>query len=446
MKILLASLSVLVLASFATADVRVVSPAGQYTTIQAAIDAARDDDVILVKSGTYPSFTVRAKSLVIAEDVGHVVRINGAIRIGGIDATRTVTLMGLENVGGTVSNTALQHGLRVVNSSGLVFVQDCTLRASLVPTTDTTVITQPRPALLVENSLSVVLTNCTVLGSDSVLGQSPNYYPTAGLPYCSGVPSEGAYLSNSGVSFFQCSVFGGPGRSAAVDGSHGAHGIWAVGSALFLCRSTVAGGAGANGNCFSLACQVGSVGGDGGNGVLADGGTACITRATTPVGGAHGIFTTGFGGSTDNCYSIGCTPSFAGINGASVHLLGSSTRTTQATIQQTFSGPTILREKKTGQLSFTCDPGATVRRYSSREGIASYDPVTQSIQVTSFGPSFRDTLVGVGAGAPLFDPITGPKFASGETHRLFYYQCVQISGIGARLGTPRVVLVVAGTY
>lgn len=434
----------LALAPLATAHVRVVSASGPYTTIQAAIDTARDDDVILVKSGTYPSFVVRGKSLVIAEDVGHVVRIDGAIRIGGIDGTRTVTLMGLENIGGTVTNTAQQYGLRVVNSSGLVFVQDCTLRASLVPTTDTTVITQPRPALLVENSLSVVLSRCTVMGSASVLGQSPNY-PTADLPYCSGVPSEGAYLANSGVSFFECDVSGGPGRAASIDGSDGAHGIWSVASALFLCRSAVSGGAGGDGNCSGWACVVGSISGDGGHGVRAEGGTVCITRTTTPIGGIGGDFTNGFG-SVSDCGFLGCSGSGAGGNGQSVRLLDTSTRSTQPATTQAFLAPTILRETQPGQLTFVCDTGATVRRYSSRVGAASYDPATQSIQVTSFGPSFRDTLVGVGAGAPLFDPITGPKFTSGETHRLVYYQCVQISGVGTRLGTPRVVLTLATAY
>ena len=77
------------LAGPARAGVLVVAPTGAYTTIQAAVDAAVDDDVILVKSGTYPSFVVRGKSLVIAEDAGHTVLVDGAIRIGNINGTRS---------------------------------------------------------------------------------------------------------------------------------------------------------------------------------------------------------------------------------------------------------------------------------------------------------------------------------------------------------------------
>ena len=106
----LSALAVLALATAARADVLVVSPTGHFPTIQSAVDAAVDDDVILVKSGTYYSFVVRGKSLVIAEDAGQTVRIDGAIRIGNINGTRTVVLMGLENTGGIVTTNVVAQG------------------------------------------------------------------------------------------------------------------------------------------------------------------------------------------------------------------------------------------------------------------------------------------------------------------------------------------------
>ena len=449
MKQLFTSFAVLALASLAAAHVRVVSASGPHTTIQAAIDVSRDDDVILVKSGTYPSFAVRGKSLVIAEDVGHTVRINGPIRIGGIDGTRTVTLMGLENVAGTTATITTAYGLRVTNSSGLVFVQDCTLRAPVIATTDVQVLTQPRPALLVENSLSVVLSHCTVAGGPSVAGQSPNY-PTAGLPYISGVPSEGAYLANSGVSFFESTVTGGPAVNGYIDGSDGGHAIWSVGSALFLCRTSVIGGDGGNGNCLGYGCDVGAAAGDGGHGVFAPSGTACITRATTPSGGLRGRFVVGwFGAVANNCDGVpgdpGCT-SILGNNGTSVVLAGGSTRVTQPATTERLFASTIVRERATGQLTFNADVGANVARWSSRVGIASYDPVSQSIQVTSFGPSYRTTPVGVAASAPLLDPIPVPKPLPDGPHRLVFYQGAHTTAAGLRLGTPRALLMLDASY
>src|SRR5262245_39846206 len=47
-----------------------VGPVSDFTTIQAAVNAAADGDMVLVKSGTYADFTVSAKSLVIEADAG----------------------------------------------------------------------------------------------------------------------------------------------------------------------------------------------------------------------------------------------------------------------------------------------------------------------------------------------------------------------------------------
>lgn len=45
-------------------------PLADFNDIQSAVDAASDNDAILVRSGSYPGFTVDGKSLVIAEDIG----------------------------------------------------------------------------------------------------------------------------------------------------------------------------------------------------------------------------------------------------------------------------------------------------------------------------------------------------------------------------------------
>jgi len=447
MRFLPALLSALALSSstsVAQADVLVVSPTGTYTTIQQAVTAAVDDDVILVKTGTYPAFTVRGKALVIAEDTGHDVRVDGAIRVIGIDGTRELVLIGLESVGGTVTDLNLQYGLRVTNSSGLVLAQDCTFRSSLRATTAAQVISERRPALLVENSFAVVLSRCNVIGNDSIPGQSP-HYPTAGLPYASGVPSEGAYLQRSGVSFFECTVTGGPGSNSFYDGTHGGHGIQSEGSALYLSGSEVRGGDGGHGNCFPSACLVGSLSGNGGDAVRAEGRSACISVGATTTGGVGGRFLNGTG-TVANCQVLGCSPSTPGATGQAVRLIGASTLTPLGGPARKLTAPAILREGQGGQLNFEGALGDQVERYSSRVGTAFYELDSTSIRVPDFAPSFRDTRVGVIGPAPLFDPIPIPELGVGIKHRLLFYQGEHTTTSVRRLGTPRAVLLLDSAY
>jgi hypothetical protein len=192
----------------ARASVIVVAPTGIPSTIQGAVDVAVDGDVILVETGTYPSFVIRNKELTVAANTGADVQIDGAIRIGGIDGTRTVVLQGLKNTGGPVTSAAAQFGLRVVNSSGLVFVQDCTLMGGTLPGQPHVVVTGHRPSVLIENSLAVVFSRCTLRGALPIAGDSTVY---TNHGYEAGWPSEGAYAVNSAVYLFESTVIGGNG-------------------------------------------------------------------------------------------------------------------------------------------------------------------------------------------------------------------------------------------
>src|SRR5688572_7456427 len=62
--------AVLCLCTAARSDVVYVdaSGSGQYTTIQPAVDAAVDGDVILVRSGTYPGFTIDQRRVFVIAD------------------------------------------------------------------------------------------------------------------------------------------------------------------------------------------------------------------------------------------------------------------------------------------------------------------------------------------------------------------------------------------
>ncbi len=90
------SLGVLGLASLSTlsqAGVLVVAPSGApFTTIQTAVDAAVDGDVVLVKPGTYGGFTLNSKSLALVSDPAGAAHIAGATLIANVGVGRITSL------------------------------------------------------------------------------------------------------------------------------------------------------------------------------------------------------------------------------------------------------------------------------------------------------------------------------------------------------------------
>lgn len=60
--------------------------AGPIMQIQAAVDAAVDGDLILVRSGLYGQVTINAKSLTIMADVGAQVRTTSGSRSGTVSS------------------------------------------------------------------------------------------------------------------------------------------------------------------------------------------------------------------------------------------------------------------------------------------------------------------------------------------------------------------------
>lgn len=423
--------STLVLASApASASVIRVAPTGIPSTIQGAVDVAHDGDVILVESGSYPSFVIRSKELTVVANTGANVKIDGAIRIGGIDGTRTVVLQGLANTGGPVTSAAAQYGLRVVNSSGLVFVQDCTLMGGTLPGQPNTVVSGHRPSVLIENSLAVVFSRCTLRGAQPIAGESPLYLNRG---YEAGWPSEGAYVVNSAVYLFESTVIGsnGFGGPPIYDGGMGAHGLWADSSAVYLSATTSAGGNGAPTNAVT------GYGGGGGDGLRGSNGSAFITRASTFSGGlgAHG----GPGG-------VCICPYPPGDPGVPVSLFGASTNTALAGAAAKLVATALAREGQVAQLTFSGTSGDVVERYSSRSGTALWTPALSSVQVPAFGSTFRDAPVGVLGASSTIQTITVPELGSGVQHRVIFYQALHDGPSGQQLGTPRALIMLDSAY
>jgi hypothetical protein len=92
-------------APLAAAGTLTVGPAGsgaQFTQIQAAIDAALDDDVILVKPGTYASIVVDKPLRILGDGTGTVrIQASGGaipVQISGIATLEELVLSGMEAV------------------------------------------------------------------------------------------------------------------------------------------------------------------------------------------------------------------------------------------------------------------------------------------------------------------------------------------------------------
>ena len=258
--------------------VRIVGSGFPYANIQAAVDAAADGDVVLVKSGSYSAFTIQNKSLTVIEDAGNSVVVEQAI-VASLDATKFVALRGLEF---RRPYTEGQAGIDLVLSfvKGGVFVEDCQfLTASSAGTGSS-----PAPAVLVAGDSTIPgwasLSRCTLAGSD---GRS-------------GTPG-GVALQATGIrlALYDCALAGGRGGDGATGQNAGSGGpaLFAYGAQVTLHGCSVLGGAGGTGGAPTIAnpCPAGGAGGIGMWTVA--GSWSSITNsayflASTPIGGAGG--------------------------------------------------------------------------------------------------------------------------------------------------------------
>jgi hypothetical protein len=246
------------LAATASANVLVVDAfgGGNYTQIQAAVNAAVDGDTILIKSGTYGSFGVLDKELAIVGDAGSSVHVVGVIRARGLAAGKTLVLENLSAMG-TPGNTSSVYGLYLSNNPGRVCVENCHFvgQSSINAYGD-----RGYDAIHVEGCSDVVLTRCTSLGGSAGVFHGDGNEPSG----------AGLYAQDSVVAIYDSTLQGGSGASAnpnAIDddGGAGGHGCWAISySSVFVSGSQlVAGNGGSGGAGYFLAPAYGGDGGDG---------------------------------------------------------------------------------------------------------------------------------------------------------------------------------------
>ena len=292
--VLSAVLLTLALSSSARAGVLVVDPAspGAYPNVQAAVDAATNGDVILVRSGG-GLFTIAGKSLTVIAD-------------RDADAASTTELPQGNEMGGTLNNVVrdigpggvvvlrglLLGGLEIKDVHGTVWVEDCTIKFI-------------SPAMRATSCARLVVTHSTITG--------PNGFIDAGA-YFWGSVGGALELVDTNAAVSDSILTGGTGKSFSVTqvgasgNESGGDGLRISGGSLALQGCALTGGDGGAGGWYQGFC---TSGGAGGAGLRVLGGAQVSRLDSSATGGA------GAPGPTSGCMIGGGD----GLNGQPVEIV-----------------------------------------------------------------------------------------------------------------------------
>ncbi len=274
-----AVLAVTLLLSRASADVFVVDAAGgpgvDFADIPAAVAAASDGDVILVRgTATYTWPTISGLGLVIAAD-GPPVAMSGPFVIEDVPAGSSVTLSGLQTFS-LFPGVYVHSPLVIRDCEGPVLARDCVFVSSSASSS-------AGPAVTVRGDSSVTLVDCTLVEGGSI-----------GRP---------GLLVEDGTVFVQgCDLFGGVGQVSfgPLGGAPGGAGALVRGGLVLFDGSTLTGGTGP----VSVPAEPCKDGGDGGPALQVDGAAGRVVVRDT-------VLTPGLGGAPNDPGS--CNPGPPGL-------------------------------------------------------------------------------------------------------------------------------------
>jgi hypothetical protein len=220
-------------------------PGSQFTQVQAAVNAAVDGDVVLVRQGQYNPVSIGNKSVVIqGEGVVSLIDPNfeggGGLGVFGLAAGKRIVLRNLQ-VWGQMSfaNGIPSTALGLSNCAGSVWIDSCTIKTQMVAT----------------NCANLVITNSSLRGGDCL---AP---PLAALPALI-LDATNAYVHGS-------TLVGGTGSGAETTGvpfpdpaAVGSPALRATGGTTLVASCELTGGAGGNGYDHPIAgCLTAGAGG-----------------------------------------------------------------------------------------------------------------------------------------------------------------------------------------
>jgi hypothetical protein len=401
------------------ASVWKVGGSGQtHPTIQAAVDASVDGDVILVRGGAQNLFTVDGKGISIVADQSAPLDLHEGFIVRNLAAGKTFSVSGLRVL------TTYHYGMWFQNCAGSIRAQD----VQVVVATSAIGFEGVR----VEQCADVAFERCSANGGQGY---------TLELGYA------GFYLDASTVAFHDCVAIGGKGGDGGyytgvpLNGEQGGPGLLVQFSTVFLSNSSISGGVGGDGldgplypPCFDYYNHP-TLGGPGGYGIEVVG-TYAIVRLlqTRPEGGPGGLGGEGCSGHVGNEGP-----------GLPLHVYSG----TVITLNDKARSITVPRPAREGsQLAFDLTGEPSDRAYLLLS-LAPEQVFSSALNGVLLGaPPYRRVFLGtLDQAGTLHATLPVSELGPGVTHRLLHAQCLMVDTQGAsRVGGSAELLMLDSSY
>lgn len=414
--------AVLFAAPLTAADVIVVDAggAGDYTTLTAAVAAAVDGDLLLVKHGEYfepGPVVIFDKALTIAgEPIGpsgaDIVRVREGLVVRDLSGGRQVVLQNLWAAGlPSSASAAATPGLQLLDNNNHVRLQHTTLQGGGGGDD-----ANPggAPGLSATNSASVALVHSAASGGG---GQ---FSPDLHVP--TGPGGHGIHITGGQLALVGSVAGGGWGGSNNVGawpyGGDGGHGVLADGADVFMSSATIRGGDGG----------IAHVGGAGGAGLVLTDTDWALRLADTAFFGGQGGFS-----------DVGPH----GPNGAQlVDPLGSLFAVTGT--RHTFDLTSPVREGEVGTFEFGGEVGDSILLFLSLD--LHLLPLAGYQGVFLLGPATLFDAIALPAPGDIDVPFIAPDLPVGLEHLDLHVQAAYPGPDGAKLGPGLVLTLVDGAF
>lgn len=330
----------------AHADVTIVGKPqlGAFSSIQSAVDAAAQGDVLEVSDGIYEGFVIHNKSLTVMSLPGDLVTVAGTCEVRALGPARVVSLIGLGAHG--LGLTAPEPGLRLVDNLGSVRIQACTFSGSYTSGSGST---PPRAGTGVEvaRCSKVVFTRCMLLGRNMAF-----YSALAGQPGGIGLDAV-----DSQIALYECVVRGGRGsEESAPTGGRGGDACRISGWGLFASGTKIEGGRGGGGDYIGCTTS-----GDGGHALVIEDAAAQL-HDTELLRGAPGNFYT-------------CDQGMAGRRFVATNALIEEHDNTHRSL----GAPPASSDNAFVTLNFVGEPGDSVELLTSTRSVFTYSAALSGV-------------------------------------------------------------------
>lgn len=389
---LLSSIALTLISSAVHAQVGAVRVVVEGMNLQTSVDAAQSGDTLLIYPGVYPSgATINGKSLtLVAEGVVPPLLVQG-VRVTNLAAKERVVLSGLQVQGEPWTGAGSGNALAVSNSTGAVRIDRCHFLGREIG-----------HGAALQGALNVAATGCVFRGGNATAWSAA---------WTNVTPGFGLAATGSWVALYDCQARGASGLEPTVtaDGQPGADGAALSGGRFHAASSTFRGGDG--GQAFGT-CMVG---GDGGNGLVAQGPASARTIGST--------FVKGNGGAGGGCFCTLCVQGNPGANvvGPVQLLAGPATA---------LDLPRLARESTVVNVTVTTQPGAQglllVSQHAAyRSDAAHHGPVLVN------GPyELRMPLGTISSGSTTV-PLALPALAAGTQSQTWFVQAIVLAPGGS---------------